>query len=289
MNLQALRELAYRPAPDPFAGSWSALLWQPDLTGLQRFVVGVVVRGQGQQVVRLMDDPARLDCFFRPRSITTDFNWLMSMARSHLHQTPPDAELALPVLNLTATAPRPIQGESAQALADELFAQLVTAARADPKARPKRDYLDTPSLRVQVHCALKCIAGLDYERIVREESEVIHDRGDHAFDVDIVTDKGVGSVISADYTSLVSIERNLLRAAHDVQAYSGSRHKAARGIFIYDPAERPGLTAKEQRDITTFLDEERWKLDCAGFDVATNIRPDLLATDVKDWATPLLA
>ena len=82
MNLTALRELAYRPAPEPFTGTWSAIVWQPELSGVQRFVVGVVVRGQGQQAARLMSEPGRLECFFRPRSIAADFTWLISMARS---------------------------------------------------------------------------------------------------------------------------------------------------------------------------------------------------------------
>lgn len=289
MNLTALRELAYRPAPEPFTGTWSAIVWQPELSGVQRFVVGVVVRGQGQQAARLMSEPGRLDCFFRPRSIAADFTWLISMARSQLAQANLDAPIALPVLNLTATAPQFVSGQSAEALAETLFAQLVPAAKDEIEAPPARPYLDTASLRELVHNELKRITGLDYSRIVREAGEIIRDRGDHAFDVDIITARAVGSVISADYKSLASIERNLLRAAHDVQAYSGSRNKDARGIFIFDPIERPGLTAKERKDVERFLDEERWKLDCAGFSVATNHTPELLALDVRDWAAPLLA
>ena len=60
------------------------------------------------------------------------------------------------------------------------------------------------------------------------------------------------------------------------------------GHYGFDPIERPGLTAKERRDVERFLDEERWKLDCAGFNVATNHTPELLARDVRDWAAPLL-
>lgn len=289
MNLNALRDIAYHPDPEPFSGTWSALVWQPELTGVQRFVVGVVVRGQGQQEARLMSEPGRLDCFFRPRSIASDFAWLISMARSHLAQAQPEAPLSIPVLNLTATPPQFVSGESAHALADELFAQLVPAAHDEVKTPPERPYLDTASLRALVHDELKRIAGLDYNRIVREAGDVIRERGDHTFDVDIITERAVGSVISADYKSLATIERNLLRASHDVQAYSGSRNKDARGIFIFDPIERPGLTAKERKDVDNFLHEERWKLDCAGFNVATNYTPELLARDVKDWATPLLA
>jgi hypothetical protein len=136
MDLIHLRELAYDPPAEPFTGTWSAIVWQPDLNGVQCFVVGVVVRGQAECVARLMTAPGRLDCFFRPRSIAADFAWLIRMAQSQLARLCADAPLSFPALNLTATPPRFISGPSAKDLADTLFAQLVPAAKDEMAAPP---------------------------------------------------------------------------------------------------------------------------------------------------------
>jgi hypothetical protein len=283
-----LRSVAQSSSPDTFAGHWSAILWQPDITGVQTFAIGVVVIGEGKPAYRLMDEPGRLACFYQPQAMTKDFAWLLSVTRSTLAEHDAGAPLTLPIFNLSLTPPRYVSGESAQAIADHLFAELVPAAQTEGKQRKTRENLDTPSLRTLVHRELKRIANLDYEHIVREKNEVIHDRGDHLFDVDIVTAKGVGSVISADYQAQVSIERNLLRAAQDVGSYGKVREKDSRGIFIYAP-DRIQLPTKQRRDLEDYLLSECWKLEAAGFQVATNLHPEPLAQDVFEWATPLLA
>lgn len=288
MNRHPLRNIAQTSEPDAFSGHWSAILWQPDITGVQTFAVGVVVTGEDKPAYRLMDEPGRLTCFFQSQALAKDFAWLLSVARNTLaeHQ-PGGAPLTLPIFNLSLTPPRYVSGESAQAIADDLFATLVPAAHAEGKPRKTRDCLDTPSLRTLVHRELKRIAQMDYEQIVREKHEVIHDRGDHLFDVDIITTRGVGSVISADYQAQASIERNLLRAAQDVSAYGSCRNKQGRGIFIYAP-ERIELPAKQRRELDNYLLAECWKLEANGFQVATNLHPESLAQDVFDWASPLL-
>ena len=130
-----LRNVAQPSAPDPFTGHWSAILWQPDITGVQTFAIGVVVSGKGKPAYRLMDEPGRLTCFYQPKAMTKDFAWLLSVARSTLAEHEPDAPLTLPIFNLTLTPPRYVSGESAQAIADDLFTTLVPAAQAEGKQR----------------------------------------------------------------------------------------------------------------------------------------------------------
>jgi hypothetical protein len=114
-----------------------------------------------------------------------------------------------------------------------------------------------------VHRELKRIANLNYEHIVRE-NEVIHDRGDHLFDVDIVTAKGVGSVISADYQSQFSIERHLLRAAQDVeQLWEGARERQPRHLHLLP--HRIELPTKLRLELEDYLLTECWKLEPAAF------------------------
>lgn len=284
----ALRKLAIEPPSEAFTGTWSALVWQPDLTKVQSYVVGVVVLNERQRAWRVMTETGRLDCFFRPRTITQDFNWLTSTIRTALQRTEPGAALLFPVANITATPPRFVRGESAESVAEQLFIELVPAAADEVSRKPMRALLDTQKVRSLVHAELKRIANLDYENIVRESSEIIHDRGDHSFDVDLVTVRGVGSVVSVDYQSLASIERHLLRAAQDTQAYCSARKKQARGIFIYDPKDRPEMTVKERKQIRDFVTEECWKLECQGFRVASRETTSDLATEVQEWAAPLL-
>lgn len=286
----ALRNLAQTTQPDAFRGQWSAILWQPDITGVQTFALGVLVTGNDRPGYRIMDEPGRLACFYSTPEQAKDITWLLSFLRETLAALPQQGEptlSAMPALNLTLTPPRYISGASAQAVANALFTSLVPAAHPTSKDGKPRQNLDTPSLRALVHRELKRIAHMDYEHIVRESNQIIHDRGDHKFDVDIVTRQGVGSVISADYEALISIERNLLRAAQDVGSYSSCRQKRARGIFIYAP-ERDDLSPKKRSELTDYLLGECWKLERGGFNVATNLSPESVAQDVIKWARPTL-
>lgn len=277
-----LRQLA-QDTHDPFAGHWSAIMWQPELTGVQAFAIGVLVRGANETAFKLMDEPERLACFYSTATLAKDFAWLTSLVRQYLAGLQVGEEIRLPTFNVSATPPRYVSGGSAQGVAETLFSQLVAAAAPGMRKRKLRDSLDTASLRTLVHRELKRIAGMSYEQIVRENHQIIHDRGDHLFDVDIVTTAGVGSVISADYEAHASIERNLLRAAQDVGTYGNCRDKKARGIFIYAP-DRADLTKARRKDLEDYLREECWKLEFNGFQVATNYSPAGLAQDVLDWA-----
>lgn len=282
-----LRQLA-QDTHDPFAGHWSAIMWQPELTGVQAFAIGVLVRSHDEIAFKLMDEPERLACFYSTSTLAKDFAWLTSLVRQYLAGLNAAEEIRLPTFNVSTTPPRYVSGESAQGVAEALFSKLVAAAAPGMRERKVRDSLDTASLRTLVHRELKRIAGLSYEQIVREKHQVIHDRGDHLFDVDIVTTAGVGSVISADYEAHASIERNLLRAAQDVGTYSNCRDKKGRGIFIYAP-DRPDLSKAHRQDLEGYLREECWKLEFNGFQVATNFSPGGLAQDVLAWAEPLIS
>lgn len=287
MNLNALKDTAYRPAAaDSFVGRWQAVAWQPNLFTPQTYVVGVLVSSDaGEHAFRLMDEPERLDCFFAPRPIKTDFAWIMAVAREALAK----GEQAFPTPNLQLTPPQFVRGTNADTLAIDLFDKLVIAAQPRNPGQPVFVAQDTSTIRDQVNQALRRIASLDFERIVRSDGEIIRDRGDHFFDVNLILDRGVGTVVSAWYKSLLSVKINIFQAAQDVQAYAASRHKDARAVFIARPESPAGLTAKERRDIEAFIAEETWKMECQGIRAVTLEDPELIAREVHEWAKPLLA
>lgn len=275
------------PQTTRFQGLWSAVQWQPDLAIPQKFLVGIVVAGQGEKAFLVMDEPMRLECFFKPALLANDFKLVMSLARSTLHEA--DLALGTPVFpsaNLTASMARNIRGNSAKDLCEYLFSRMVMAAQPDTSRPTGFDSIDTRKVRTLVNQAIKKQAGMLFERIVREKSEFIDK---HELDVNLLPTYGVGSVLSGWYKSPQSIMMNMLTASQDINAYAAGRNdKQSRAMFIMAPSANAQIPKKDLKLIDRTISEQEWKLERAGFTVVTRDNAEELAHDVLEWAHPLI-
>lgn len=287
MNINALRQHAITQSrEDAFTGTWRVVQWQPDLFGPQRFVVGVLVESaSGQRAYQIMDKPERIECFFKPRLIRREFASLMSLLRNSLAE-PKNGAVLLPSPNFSFNEARFVRGASAQEIASRLFAETVTAASPLAHDEEKGIGPNTEETRKQVTVFLKQMCDLSFERIFREQGQTL---SDHYLDVTLAPDNGAGSVISACYRSLTSIELKLLRAASDINAYASAQRCEHKAIFILEPSDDAPISPKERKAMDSLIGNELWKLEQAGFDTPRNTDFGGLARDIHDWAIPLLS
>lgn len=285
MSLAELKQRTIAPPQAGFTGLWRTIEWQPDLFSPQRFIVGITVESPSTDArsFRLMDQPTRLDCFFRPWPITQDFNWALAAARRALTSK---SNAPIPCHNITLSDGLFISGESLESTAETLFNEMVLAARPWNDSGPA-DAVgpDTDVVRKEVNALLKRMVGLDFERIVREKGETL---SEHFFDVTLAPDHGAGSVVSACFKSPTSIELHLLRAAQDTSAYATAQHRDSKAIFVRMPSTDARLSPKDRAAIEKLTGEACWKLECAGFRAPRHDSNDAIACEIRDWATPLL-
>lgn len=287
MNLEALRNRAIKiPRGDHFVGTWQAIVWQPNLFTPQTFVVGVVARSSSEQAMQIMDKPGRIECFFKPKGIAREFMALTAMLRAAIARTAPGDDIPLPSPNFRLTEPLFVRGESAQAVADRVFLDTVTAAKALPNdPGPESIGPSTEEARKETAQLLKHLTGTDFERIVREEGQML---SNHFLDVTLAPDHGAGSIVSACYRAPQSILVNLLVAAQDINAYAASTRRDQKAVFIIEPDDDAPLTAKERKTIADLIDNECWKLETSGFRAPRNVTTAAMAQDIRDWAMTLL-
>lgn len=286
MNLNSLRHRAASTVrQDAFVGTWRVLQWQPDLFGQQRFVVGSLVESSsGERAFQLMEKPERIECFFRPKPIRREFAALMALLRSSLAAI--DNGWVSPSPNFSMSEPCFVRGESAKSVAERIFAEMVVAAKPLPDGEPDREIgPNTEETRREVSVFLKQMADLAFERIVREQGQTL---SEHFFDVTLAPDHGAGSIVSACYKSLQSIELKLLRAAQDINAYATSQKRHAKAIFLLDPADDAPIPPKERKAMDLLIGNECWKLEQSGFDTPRNTEFRGMASDIHDWAIPLI-
>lgn len=279
----------------PVEGFWSTLELQPDLFASQSFSVGVVVQTDNDRIhYHLLSDFRKFDCIYGhnfPKSTVIE---MLSQAEEILREAAQKRfnlnEVDFWTDNLRLSKPMFTSGKDIETIIDRLYRDVVVLEPHDTKKIQLFETLDTPTVRKLVNDRLKEIAALDFERIVLDsDTGVLVRDGEksHHLDFNLKTSSACGSVVSAVYKTVQSIEMNLLRANLDLTAYCRFNNFSARGVFLMLP-DQSKLEPKEWRKVEDVVGEQSWKLERDGFRVAAFDSPELLAKEVYDWALPTL-
>lgn len=292
-----LHERSERAIEQPIQGSWATVEFQPDLFAPQSFTVGVVVKPNGGRVhYHLLSDLKKFDCIYGanfPKNSVTEF---LSDAEECLRlacksvASIDQIEFCTP--NLRLSKPVFTSGQSAEEILTRLYSDVVILEpNALKVAKSSFETLDNLAVRKLVNEKLKEIAALDYNRIVIDAGDGFLAReGDrtHHLDFNLKTSTACGSVVSAVYKSPQHIEMNLLRANLDLNTYALiAKNITSRGVFLMLP-EKGQLDPKEVAKMEDIIGEQSWKLEKDGFRVSAFSSPDMLASDIYEWAKPNL-
>lgn len=283
--------------PSPaFTGVWSTVELQPDIFVPQRFTVGVIVQRPGERLhFKLLDDIKKFDCIYQHRFPQRSLRELLAFAertlRAAVKDVTPVAEIAFQTNSLFVTPHQFTSGDEIEATVERLYAELLVMAASPQKNTRVFESIDTLQARSLVNRELKRIAQMDYERIVApsENGIFIDDKGvNHFLDLNLQTQIGCGSVISAVYKTTQTIELNLLKSSRDLTTYARIKKIESVGLFILLP-DSDLLDAKDRSRIDATLREHEWKLERDGFRVVSFDTAARLAEEIYEWAKPSLA
>ena len=285
-----LRSFALKiPAP-AYSGSWATIDLQPDLFSPQRFCIGVVVvDGNDGLSFRVISDASKFECVYG-RAAGASIRALVESAERTLVRAF-DGKVQLDKLefesdNLSISTPMPTSGASPEAVLNRLFGDVVAMDQGGEKAQRDFISLDTAQVRLLVSNELKRIAGIAHERVIMDATNVIvRDESGrvHRLDVNLRSEKGAGSIVSAVYKTPSTIELSLLRGSRDLATYARIKKLDDIALFIVS-ASRDQFGPGEYERVSELLDEQSWRLENQGLRVTTFDEPLRVAHSVLEWA-----
>ena len=283
------------PTPQAgFAGAWSTIELQPDVFVPQRFTVGVVVQTAGNRLhFKLLDDFKKFECLYHERFPQKSVSEILAYAEGALRMAVQNKtsipEISFETHCLTLSPPTFTSGADQESTVERLFGEVVVMAPTNRRKTRNFESIDTPRARALVNQELKRICGLDFDKfVVPEKQGMLLDDPDgrkHWLDLNLLTAKSCGSVTSAAYKSVQSVEMNLLKASLDLTTYRRIRNFDSIGLFLLLPNESD-VEPKEYKRIEEVIGQHEWKLEQDGFRVTSMPDTALLAKEIYDWAKP---
>lgn len=261
----------YRPPP-PFIGEWQALYYCPDPASPQEFVVGIACTQAGKlHAWRLLDEFDKFQCLYGTRlpasALKPYFQRVSEELAKALKTGDPAPDIQRLSHQLRWGTPLYASGDTAGATVDDLF-QTAVALIPEAESRARRGFKvrSTDAVRASLNPRLKVLMGMRFERVVNEAGfEQVQDGNTlHKLSINLRAGRRVGTVISAWYSSLDSVVREVLQAEADLT--TAQRHFQAReaGLFILRPFDPPGVQPSVVQAIDAFIDDSRWRCSTRG-------------------------
>lgn len=189
-----------------------------------------------------------------------------------------------PVSGFTAAPMQEYAGFSASDIIDQVAGLHSSLFKAKaPAQEEKSTSISNAKIYRQVRDAARKIACVDADRIFTPTGLIeVQDGGrTRHLEIPIKTERKVGSIISAWYSTPATIETHYLRAQATLQVAS-ERRKYEAGLFISRPSdpEHYGNTAKTDN----LIDDIYWRLKSIGYHLEVRETPEALAREVLSWA-----
>ncbi|SFR57404.1 hypothetical protein SAMN05216203_1493 [Marinobacter daqiaonensis] len=280
---------------DGFEGIWYSIEIQPDVFVPQWFNVGVAVQNvSGKLEFQILDYFKKFECIYGKKFNRNSFFEIRSHAQEILRNAERD-RIPLNCIHFETTALRISEqgytsGMDITSTTNRLFREIVALEKNESDSKSNFESIDTSKARKLVSKELKRIANMDYEKIVNKENtkrgfEIEYNEEKHFLDVELLTRKACGNIVSAVYKSPQTIELNLLKSSRDLTTFSKIRGINDIGLFLLLPHEGT-MSEKEFRSIDQLLKEQEWKLERDGFRVVSLPSEQDLAKEIYDWARP---
>ena len=291
-NLRAIRDLAPKSSPKAVEGRIQHVVYRPDSTAPQSFVVGIVAQTEdgANTRFRILKDGRKLKAIYHHRLVLDDLHWALNELEHRLDAAAKSQTLSstwdLGSQNFRLDTPRYSSGQSLEAIVSRAFEHSVVLARAQDQG-PRFESRNTANLRLEVAQHLKRIAGLQYEHFAIEGIPYAIGNKKGRYDVTHSHSSKVSTVVSGWSSSPTTLRMTLWHANSEVTACARA-HERTPGIFLLFPGERNGIREDDWRHMNTFLDDEIPKLEFAGLHFVTLPTAEELATEIWSWYEPSL-
>lgn len=207
----------------------------PDIFTGERINVGVGIRlPSGAVVVRVMEAPGRLACFYGEAGAE---NILFA---AKMYKDAVEAGLPSPVENIVESDRQPVFNAEPDALLGAMFFDQVSAARADPKDSLDVQPMKRDALTAKVYAFIRQHYPTVADQIIPQSTMAIvnTERGARTVRVPIQSVRGFAGIESAILRTAQTIQFNLMNALLDVEAAARARNMQRTGLFILRPDSR---------------------------------------------------
>lgn len=286
MNVaRKLREaLSAEPTGPAVSGTWRPISLCLDDTACEFLNVGVMFTSGDQVEVRMLDTFDRLKCLYDTRVDQRALEHLLLDIEATLVATQGDVG---DQLSDTIRLGQPLHaaGDSAEAIVDEFFADVVTLARPRHGREASRfRYCSSSKLRHTLLALMTERLGMQASRIIQEQPYRLRMATGHTIDVDVplLSGQAVGSIVSAWYKSPLVVENNILQTHSDLNLVtSQSQRRASLSVLL--PGQDCGLSAKEHARVSDKANEKLQRLQHAGVTVLRDDTTTGLTEQTIDW------
>lgn len=293
IRAKILTATPHDPSPR-IRGQWAPLLLSPDIAAGEHLNAGVVFFGEdGHIVARTTDRLDRLRCLFDDRLNLEAVAALLDYATAIVLRGG-SAALHGFSQQVSLGPLRPAQGESAEAIVDNLFTQIVTLAKPHPgpaEEAARFTSLSSPVVSATVINWLRRSNPLLAQRIVADSPFWVANERNERQSLNIPLrrpGRGAGVIVSAWTRSQQTLELNLLRAGIDLATLHRHVREEQRALFVLRPERSDGLSEQDEHTIDRVLDTNLWQLRDDGVVIELENSVERLGQRIVGWE-PLAA
>lgn len=217
------------PAQLAKAGLAFVIRCVPDPFTAERINIGVcVVRPDGKRLVKVIQEPGRLDCLYGEKAYMVVNLARMAEACLLEGEPPPSSQIQL-------DEPEPFYNMTPEDMLAATFADQVTVAL--PRRQDlKRAKIDDESALRMVTDQIKTIKGLEAQVVASNPYvQVETERGHRAIHIPLQPRRGAGTIRSGDY-SFQSLRMHLMDSLIDLECAARHSKLSHLGMFILRPA-----------------------------------------------------
>lgn len=280
------RITAQQPDGSLVKGHWRAISACLDEDAGEFLNVGVMFSfGDGKVEVRMLDTFDRIKCLYDKRIDHNDLAHLLHDIEATILEV--GAELPGELSDTIRLGPALFaSGESAEAVVDEFYADVVTLGRPHAKQTSVEfRYRSTPKVRTTVFEIMQEKMRLDASRIIQKGRYELQMESGHRIEVDVplLGNTAAGAVVSAWYKSPLVVENNLLQASSDLLLVASNSPRKKTALSVLVPDKESGLASREFSRLHDATYRQLDRLSKSGIEIIEASAVDDLANRTIEW------
>lgn len=281
INAHKLLEYAHGRPGKAIEGSWKPIQLRPDFASSELLNIGVLFSDGAHNKFRLLDSFDKFAQLYG-EAAEDELRFVVSALRAALTKGLDKS----PFPSVEFGDAKYARGSSADEIIGRLFTTSVSlAGPALPAQKTKAQFISNTRARDQIFGALRVEVGLDAERILARDDDLLFQFSNRviALDVPLQPKNRLGTVVSAGFSQPDSVERILLRGYLDLTTAMSLKGTSLSGFFIYRP--EGALSQQKQRQMDNVIDIVEWKLSRSGIHTVISDNVNILAQNILEWAS----
>ena len=263
------------------AGKWSIIQLQPDFAHGELLNIGVIFENKQEFSFKLLDTFHKTLKLYGGNAVD-EMQFIVKAVKAVLSQQQDIS--AFPYIHVST--PKYASGETANSIIEHLYNSNITlSGLTHSKQRNKRKiFLNNTTIRNDAFTKIKKSSGITASKIIATDDELLFNDNKTlvALDVPLQTVDQLGTVISADFTTINNVERSLFKGFIDLTTATAITSKSSAAFFLCR-----GDYHKQDKDnnkIENVIDIFEWKLSKQNIKTIITSNPDSIADDIMDWA-----